>query len=178
MKKVLYVIIVIAIILLAVYIVNYESDKGPVLNDVNTVEGTSTSTATSSMGAGVGSGINNNINPVGDPAGSNKKMDTEKFSKSGDKLTVHYVGTLENGTKFDSSVDRGQPFEFVVGIGQVIRGWDEGMVGMKIGEKKHLVIPGEKAYGSNGVSDGRGGYMIPPNATLIFDVELLGIESK
>jgi FKBP-type peptidyl-prolyl cis-trans isomerase len=170
MKKVLYVIIVIAIILLAVYIVNYDSDKGPVLNNnVNTVDGTSTSTATSSVGADVVSCINNNII---------KKMDTEKISKAGDKLTVHYVGTLENGTKFDSSVDRGKPFEFVVGIGQVIRGWDEGMVGMKIGEKKHLVIPGEKAYGSNGISDGQGGYMIPPNATLIFDVELLGIESR
>ena len=107
-----------------------------------------------------------------------KKMTEEMISKAGDTLTVNYVGTLEDGTKFDSSIDRGQPFTFVVGIGQVIRGWDEGMLGMKIGEKKHLVIPGEKAYGANGIPDGRGGYIIPPNATLIFDVELLKIDRK
>jgi peptidylprolyl isomerase len=179
MKKVLYVVIVIAIILLAVYIVNYKSDKGPVIGTSasvidSTVADTSTVGATSSTdvvtGAVAGSDINKN--------NSNKKMDTEKVSKAGDTLTVNYVGTLENGTKFDSSIDRGVPFKFIVGIGQVIRGWDEGMVGMKVGEKKRLVIPGEKAYGSSGIPDGKGGYVIPPNATLIFEVEMLGIESK
>ena len=109
---------------------------------------------------------------------NNKKMNTEQVSKAGDTLTVNYVGTLEDGTKFDSSIDRGVPFTFTVGIGQVIRGWDEGMVGMKVGEKKHLVIPGEKAYGARGIPDGKGGYMIPPNATLIFEVELLGIKTN
>ncbi len=185
MKKVLYVVIVIAIILLAVYVVNYESEKGPIVGTSasvidTTITGTSTVGATSSVDAvggatGVAGAVaNSDINKNN----SNKKMDTEKVSKAGDTLTVNYVGTLENGTKFDSSIDRGVPFKFIVGIGQVIRGWDEGMVGMKVGEKKHLVIPGEKAYGSSGIPDGKGGYVIPPNATLIFDVEMLGIESK
>ena len=166
MKKLLYVVIVIAIILLAVYIVNYESDKGAtVTSGVNATSSVATSTLAASS-----SDINKN--------NSTKNMDTEKVSKAGDTLTVNYVGTLEDGTKFDSSIDRGTPFKFVVGVGQVIRGWDEGMVGMKVGEKKHLVIPAEKGYGANGISNGKGGYMIPPNATLIFDVELLGIESK
>lgn len=173
MKKFTYVIIVAAIILLAVYIINYKSsDTLPAdLSGASVIDATIVSTSTVNTGGEVaGSDLNKN--------NSTKKMDTEKKSKAGDTLTVNYVGTLENGTKFDSSIDRGTPFQFIVGIGQVIRGWDEGMVGMSIGEKKRLVIPGEKAYGSAGVPDGRGGFMIPPNATLIFDVELLGIESK
>ena len=169
MKKLLYVVIVIAVIVLVVYAVNYESDNNNVvLNDAVVV---ATSTATTSLPVAEVKGDINKNNSI-------KKMDTEKVSKAGDTLTVNYVGTLENGTKFDSSIDRGTPFKFIVGIGQVIRGWDEGMVGMKVGEKKHLVIPGEKAYGSRGIPDGNGGYVIPPNATLIFDVEMLGIESK
>jgi FKBP-type peptidyl-prolyl cis-trans isomerase len=174
MKKFTYIVIVAAIILLALYIINYKTDNSALVNsNANVLDATltATSSATSTGDVGV---VNSDINKNN----TNKKMDTEKVSKAGDKLKVHYVGTLENGSKFDSSVDRGTPFEFIVGIGQVIRGWDEGMVGMKVGEKKRLVIPGEKAYGSAGVPDGRGGFMIPPNATLIFDVELLGIESK
>ena len=91
-------------------------------------------------------------------------------SKAGDVLTVHYTGTLENGTKFDSSVDRGSPFNFTLGIGQVIQGWEEGMKGMKVGEKRKLTIQPEYAYGSRGVPG-----VIPSNAVLIFEVELLGI---
>ncbi len=91
-------------------------------------------------------------------------------SKNGDKLTVHYVGVLEDGTKFDSSVDRGQPFEVTVGAGQVIQGWELGLVGMKKGEVRRLFIPSELGYGERGA-----GQMIPPNANLIFEVQLLEI---
>ncbi len=178
MKKVIYIVIVIAIILLAVYIFNYESNKNVVsVNDAvsaNTLQALANGSSTSDVATSTNTSAQSDINKNN----STKKMDTEKVSKVGDTLTVNYVGTLEDGTKFDSSIDRGVPFTFVVGIGQVIRGWDEGMLGMKVGEKKHLIIPGEKAYGPRGIPDGKGGYMIPPNATLIFDVEVLKIESK
>ena len=88
----------------------------------------------------------------------------------GKSVTVHYVGTFENGTKFDSSIDRGTPFTFTLGAGQVIPGWDEGIVGMKVGGKRHLVIPPNLGYGSQTYGP------IPGNSTLIFDVELLGVK--
>ncbi|MGH2710668.1 MAG: FKBP-type peptidyl-prolyl cis-trans isomerase [Actinomycetota bacterium] len=89
---------------------------------------------------------------------------------SGKSVSVHYVGTLEDGTQFDSSRDRGTPFEFQLGGGQVIAGWDEGIEGMKVGGVRELTIPPDLGYGASGSPP-----VIPPNATLLFEVELLGV---
>jgi len=94
---------------------------------------------------------------------------------AGKTVSVHYTGVLSDGTKFDSSLDRGEPFSFALGAGGVIRGWDEGVVGMKVGGKRVLVIPSELAYGDAGIPGPNGTYFIPPKATLIFQVELLGV---
>lgn len=91
-------------------------------------------------------------------------------AKAGDQVKVHYTGWLTNGTKFDSSKDRGQPFGFRLGGSQVIRGWDEGVAGMKVGGMRKLTIPPDLGYGTRGA-----GGVIPPGATLVFEVELLGV---
>lgn len=89
----------------------------------------------------------------------------------GQTVVVHYTGTLTNGQVFDSSVERGKPFSFKIGVGQVIKGWDEGVGSMKVGGKRQLIIPPDLGYGSRGA-----GGVIPPNATLVFDVELLEVK--
>lgn len=96
---------------------------------------------------------------------------TGAVAEAGKRVTVHYTGWLANGTKFDSSKDHGQPFTFQLGAGQVIKGWDQGVAGMKVGGMRKLTIPPDLAYGPNGA-----GGVIPPNATLVFEVELLGVE--
>lgn len=99
------------------------------------------------------------------------KVGEGKEAKSGDSVVMHYKGTLIDGTKFDSSYDRGEPFTTQIGVGQVIKGWDLGVPGMKIGGKRKLTIPPDLAYGERGA-----GAVIGPNATLIFEVELLDIK--
>ena len=95
---------------------------------------------------------------------------TGREAAAGNHVSVHYTGWLTNGTKFDSSVDRRDPFSFPIGAGKVIRGWDEGVAGMKVGGKRKLTIPPQLGYGARGA-----GGVIPPNATLLFDVELLEV---
>lgn len=90
---------------------------------------------------------------------------------AGKTVSVHYTGTLTNGSKFDSSLDRGTPFTFTLGKGQVIQGWDKGIAGMKVGGKRRLEIPADMGYGARGFPP-----VIPPNSTLIFEVELLGVK--
>jgi len=99
------------------------------------------------------------------------KVGDGAVAEAGKQVSVHYTGTLTDGTKFDSSVDRKDPFTFSLGAGQVIKGWDEGVKGMKIGGKRKLTIPPSMGYGEAGA-----GGVIPPNATLIFDVELLDVK--
>jgi FKBP-type peptidyl-prolyl cis-trans isomerase len=110
------------------------------------------------------------------PAGLVKediKVGTGPEAKAGDQVSVHYTGTLTDGTKFDSSLDRNEPFEFALGAGQVIKGWDQGVAGMRKGGKRKLTIPSELGYGAQGSPP-----KIPPNATLVFDIELLAINGK
>lgn len=115
------------------------------------------------------SDVTNNV----DSNTNNNPVSTGEVAKVGDKVVMNYTGRLENGTVFDSNTDpkfgHVEPFTFTLGAGQVIAGWDKGIVGMKVGEKKTLTIPPEDGYGPNGYGP------IPPNATLIFDVELVGI---
>ena len=98
------------------------------------------------------------------------KIGAGATAQAGQTVSVHYTGWLESGKKFDSSVDRGQPFSFPLGTGRVIKGWDEGVQGMKVGGKRKLIIPSNLGYGARGA-----GGAIPPNAALIFEVELLGV---
>jgi len=100
-----------------------------------------------------------------------KEGEGDRKTKKGDTISVHYTGTLLDGTKFDSSVDRGTPFDFQLGAGMVIAGWDQGLLDMKVGEKRRLTIPASLGYGARGA-----GATIPPNATLIFETELMGIK--
>lgn len=123
--------------------------------------------------------INNEVNQE-NMQEERKDVATEEVvvAENGKLVTVHYTGKLEDGTVFDSSRDRNQPFQFILGAGMVIKGWDQGVLGMKVGEKKELVIPAELAYGDKGITGPDGTVVIPGGATLIFDVELLAVDSQ
>jgi FKBP-type peptidyl-prolyl cis-trans isomerase FkpA len=99
-------------------------------------------------------------------------MGTGEVAKEGSRVRVHYTGWLTNGKKFDSSVDANQPFDFRIGNGEVIKGWEEGVAGMRVGGKRQLRIPPSLGYGAEGTPGGP----IPPNANLIFDIQLLGVQ--
>ena len=125
------------------------------------------------LAVGVGGSMAESNQEVTTPSGLkyvDQAVGTGDVAVVGKNVSVHYTGWLENGKKFDSSVDRGQPFSFPLGAGRVIKGWDEGVQGMKVGGKRKLTIPSNLGYGPQGA-----GGVIPPNATLIFDVELLGV---
>ncbi len=113
------------------------------------------------------------IEPEGGPKYKDVVVGTGQEAKNGDAVAAHYVGTLEDGTKFDSSYDRGEPFVFLLGGGTVIKGWDIGVAGMKVGGKRKLIIPPELGYGARDIGDGK----IPPNSTLFFDVELVAVQA-
>jgi FKBP-type peptidyl-prolyl cis-trans isomerase len=117
----------------------------------------------------------NNSEPITSQTGlkiQDEVVGTGTVAIAGKMVTVNYTGTLSDGKKFDSSYDHGQPFSFVLGAGQVIQGWDEGVAGMKVGGKRKLTIPPELGYGNQNVGNG----LIPPNSTLIFEVELLDVK--
>ena len=146
MKKNILVIIILVAVIFGLFLLSQNSRKNKIKEEVKLNDNQNLKIEVLKEGAGEG-------------------------AKNGDRVTVHYVGTLEDGTKFDSSVDRGQPFVFTLGIGQVIKGWDLGVLNMKVGEKRKLVIPSELGYGDIGTPGGP----IPPKATLIFEIELLDI---
>jgi FKBP-type peptidyl-prolyl cis-trans isomerase len=138
--------------------------------------GSTSSEGTTASGAGTtaSSGGGASASEVSLPGGlkyQELKVGDGALAESGKNVSVHYTGWLTDGTKFDSSLDRGQPFQFKIGEGGVIQGWDKGVLGMRVGGKRKLVIPSELGYGARGA-----GGVIPPNATLVFDVELLGVQ--
>ena len=173
-KSILITIVVVACVLLAAWYFTRRTVEENNLSPVATP--TPTPVLSISESPAVTENPKQTPGPVITLSGGLKVQDlvtgTGAEAKNGKTISVHYVGTLENGKKFDSSVDRGQPFNFVLGSGQVIQGWEKGFVGMKVGGKRKLIIPPSLGYGSTGA-----GNMISPNATLIFEVELLGVSS-
>jgi FKBP-type peptidyl-prolyl cis-trans isomerase len=155
------------------------SVSAPTVGDAPGSTGASTATtATAASGGGpAGSGSASSAAPAADTPRADGlvitvlKPGSGPAAKSGDTVHVHYVGTLTDGSKFDSSRDRGQPFTFELGKGQVIKGWDRGVVGMQVGEMRKLVIPPHLGYGERGHPP-----VIPAAATLVFEVELMGID--
>lgn len=163
-KNVLIYIIVIAILGAGIWLFMRKGSESPSLYDKDSAS--ITATPSSSLSAGQVQRLSDGLQIQDIVIGQGQA------AKAGDTIAVHYVGTLANGTKFDSSYDHGQPFAFQLGGSQVIKGWDEGVQGMKIGGKRKLVIPPALGYGNRNIGNG----LIPSNSTLIFEVELLAIQ--
>jgi FKBP-type peptidyl-prolyl cis-trans isomerase len=149
------------------FLTKIKSPSEPIIKD-------STPTASISVSPSVSPETTSDENqiPMDRISGRELVVGTGKETKSGDRVKVNYVGTLLDGTKFDSSYDRGVPFEFNLGAGEVIKGWDDGVAGMKVGGKRQLIIPPQFGYGDRAVGK------IPANSVLIFEVELLNIIAK
>lgn len=166
MSKNILIIIICLVVISGLFIILQGSGN----NDVSNMEVNNKNESSKDLTAAIGESLT--------PQGSGEEglkieilqEGTGEGAKNNDKVSVHYTGTLEDGIKFDSSLDRGTPFVFTLGIGQVIKGWDLGVLGMKVGGKRRLEIASELAYGTGGIPGA-----IPPNATLVFEVELLGI---
>jgi FKBP-type peptidyl-prolyl cis-trans isomerase len=159
--------LIVAIVLVIVGV--YEYTGAPSADETKKEEPTATSTTATST---VQSGIKQTNKPMNGLEIIDEVVGTGTEAVAGKTVSVHYVGTLTNGKKFDSSRDRGTPFSFNLGAGEVIKGWDQGVAGMKVGGKRKLTIAPELAYGSREV----GGGLIPANSTLVFEVELLDIK--
>jgi peptidylprolyl isomerase len=164
-------LMLVCVVMLVLAQVGSKQDSAIAANLTNTTLAPATITENNTL---IASNTMSDANTVTTPSGLKYielQEGTGDTPQRGQTVVVHYTGTLENGKKFDSSRDRGQPFNFKIGLGQVIKGWDEGLSTMKVGGRRQLIIPSELGYGARGA-----GGVIPPNATLVFDVELLGIQ--
>jgi len=174
MKIVGVIAVVIAIVSLGGFAIFSSSNKSAPNNSSSSTSSSSTSSSFSSSltsSITINSILMSSSQSITDLTITDTLVGDGAELQSGQSATFHYTGTLENGTKFDSSLDRGTPFTTTIGVGEVIPGWDQGIPGMKIGGKRKLVIPGSLAYGPRGIPNAG----IGPNATLIFEVELLAI---
>jgi FKBP-type peptidyl-prolyl cis-trans isomerase len=175
MKKNTTIIIAIFIVVLVLFLLRNEKTGAPTGGSLSNEQTEQTKQVEKPNGndqSQQAEGSNKNNNKLMELGIKTTKEGTgDRIVNSGDTISAHYTGKLEDGTKFDSSVDRGTPFTFTIGQGQVIQGWEQGLLGMKVGEKRTLTIPSELGYGARGA-----GNAIPPNATLIFDIELMSIK--
>ncbi len=172
-KKILIGLIVVVVIVLGYMLLSSKSAVAPATKDETSKtvsQETNKSAADNQAQPQVAVNSINDKKAMGLEIKTTKEGKGDRVVKSGDIIEVHYTGKLTDGTKFDSSVDRGTPFEFQIGQGMVIQGWEQGLLGMKVSEKRTLTIPSELGYGARGA-----GATIPPNATLIFDVELISV---
>ncbi len=181
MKNIFVYIIIIAVIVIGAWLFMRKGSGTASLYDVSRPSGearsegaapTESATSTPSVSVTQTSKPTNMIKTTSGLQYQDVVVGTGAVAKAGQTVTVQYTGTLENGKKFDSSYDRSEPFLFKLGVGEVIKGWDEGVAGMKVGGKRKLIIPASLGYGAQNVGNG----LIPPNSVLLFDVELVAVK--